>query len=107
MIVPGYTVLLADPDARMRSLISAQLGSIGCTLLEAEDGNSALRAITSGDVRVVIAELYLQTGEDDCLIHAIRRAKELRKTRALALTRYATAVDRDWAMRAGADAFLL
>jgi hypothetical protein len=51
--------------------------------------------------------LYLKTGDDDDLIHAIRRSKTLRKTRTMAHTSRSTAADRDWAMRAGADAYLI
>lgn len=103
----GYTVLLADPDARMRKLLAEQLAPTGCKVLQAADGESAFKMINERDVRLVITELYLKTGDDDDLIHAIRRTKALRHTRALAHTRYGTSADRDWAMRAGADAYLI
>jgi two-component system, OmpR family, phosphate regulon response regulator PhoB len=107
MIERDYTVLLADPDARMRALVAEQLTSIGCTVLQAGDGETALRMVTERPIRLVVAELYLKAGNDDDLIHAIRRNKSLRKTRTLALTTSATRADRDWAMRAGADAYLI
>lgn len=107
MTDPGYTVLLADPDARMRALLADQLSSTGCKVLHAADGESAFRLIGEQDIRLVITELYLKTGEDDDLIHAIRRTKTMRHTRALAHTRHGTSTDRDWAMRAGADAYLI
>jgi CheY-like chemotaxis protein len=102
-----YTVLLADPDARIRSLLAQQLASTGCNVLQAADGDSAMEIITQGDVRLVVAEMYLKTSDDDDLIHAIRRSKALKKTRTMAHTSHATAADREWAMRAGADAFLI
>ena len=102
-----YTVLLADPDARVRALLAEQLSSTGCTILQAADGQSAMKAVTDHDVRVVVAEIYLRTGEDDCLIHAIRRSKALKKTRTLAHTQFGSAADREWARRSGADAFLI
>ncbi len=103
----GYTVLLADPDLRVRTLLANQLEQTGCTVLQTSDGESALRLVNDLEIRLVVAEMYLRTGEDDCLIHAIRRSKDLRKTRTLAHTSHATSADREWAMRAGADAYLI
>lgn len=103
----NYSVLLVDPDARTRALLADQLSSTGCTVIQAADGDSAMRITSASEVRLVVTELYLKTGDDDDLIHAIRRVKALRRTRTIALTNRATAADRDWAMRAGADAYLV
>jgi two-component system chemotaxis response regulator CheY len=103
----SYAVLLAEPDQRLRALLANQLAPMGCEILQAPDGNTAFEAIKAHPVRVVVTELYLRTGEDDDLIHAIRRVRDLRLTRALALTQFNRASDRDWAMRAGADAYLI
>ncbi len=103
----GYIVLVVDPDARMRAYLMDQLKSLPCTALQAADGETALHMVRDIDVRLVITELYLRAGEDDDLIHAIRRSKALRKTRTLVHTSHATAADRDWALRAGADAYLI
>lgn len=102
-----YCVLLVDPDARVRALLAQQLTSTECTVLQAPDGESALRLVNERDIRLVVTELYLKTGQDDDLIHAIRQSKSLKKTRTMAHTSHATSVDRDWAMRAGADAYLI
>lgn len=103
----GYVVLVVDPDARARALIADQLSHLPCTVLQAADGEKALHMVRDIDIRVVITELYLHAGEDDDLIHAIRRVAGLRKTRALVHTTHASAADRDWALRAGADAYLI
>ena len=104
---PPTTVMIVDPDARARALLAQQLGVNGCTVIEAVDGLGALRILGERDVRVIVTELYLRTNEDECLIHAVRRAKAHRKTRIVAHTNRALAADRDWAMRAGADAYLI
>jgi CheY-like chemotaxis protein len=107
MTDPGYSVLLVDADAQVRARLIDQLSPLGCTVLEASDGDSALRVLRENDVRVVLSELYLKTGDDACLIHAVRRAKALRNTRTLAHTRHGKSPDREWAVRAGADAYLI
>jgi DNA-binding response OmpR family regulator len=107
MLPRDYAVLLVDPDAHVRALLAEQLSSTGCTVIQASDGEMALDIVNLRDIRLVVTELYLKAGEDDCLIHAIRRSKSLRKTRTMALTDKSTAADRNWAMRAGADAYLI
>ena len=107
MTESGYAVLLVDGDARIRARLTDQLAPLGCTVIEAEDGPAALRVLRENDVRVVLTELYLKTGDSDCLIRAVRRSKALRTTRTLAHTRHGTSPDRDWAMKSGADAFLI
>jgi CheY-like chemotaxis protein len=103
----SYIVLVVDPDARQRALLADQLAPLACTVLQADEGDKALHMVRDIDVRLVITELYLHAGEDDDLIHAIRRNRALRKTRTLVHTAHATAADRDWALRAGADAYLI
>jgi CheY-like chemotaxis protein len=102
-----YSVLLVDPDARVRTQLAEQLTTTGATVIEAGDAEAALRVVNEREIRLVVTELYLKTADDDELIHAIRGSKALKRTRTLAHTSRATAADRDWAMRAGADAYLI
>lgn len=103
----NFTVLLVDADGRIRALLANQLLPLGCRVLHADNGASALDIVNKVDVRLVITELYVKAGADDDLVHAIRRDKSLRRTRTMVHTTRATAADRDWAMRAGADAYLI
>lgn len=107
MSEPAMTVLLVDPDTRSRTLLASQLSSIGCRIIEAADGASAWTLLKSSDVKVVVTELYLMTGDADCLIKAVRADRSFRNTRTVAHTHRCLPVDRDWAMNAGADAYLI
>jgi CheY-like chemotaxis protein len=102
-----YTVLVAEPDARLRALLVGHLSPLGCTVLQAANGEAAFRLISERPINVVLSELYLATDAHDDLIRAIRSTKALRHTRAVAHTRRATTRDREWATSAGADAFLI
>lgn len=102
-----HTVLLVDPDARARTFLAAQLKTLGYRILEAGDGPSALRIATTEPVKLVVTELYVATGDDADLINAIRSNKALRKTRTLAHTHRSLPADREWALRVGADAYLI
>jgi CheY-like chemotaxis protein len=107
MAEPTNTILLVDPDVRGRAFLASQLRSLGCKILEASDGPTAMRIVNSEQVKLVVTELYLATGSDACLIGAIRGIKALRKTRTLAHTNRSLPVDREWAMTVGADAYLI
>jgi two-component system, chemotaxis family, chemotaxis protein CheY len=101
------TVLLVDPDPRVRKSLAKQLRSDHCTIVEAADGLGALRILGERDVRVLVTELYVKTNGDECLIDAVRGAKANRKTRIVAHTDQSLSADREWAKRAGADAYLI
>lgn len=107
MSEPATTVLLVDPDTHARGLLARQLTTIGCRIVQATDGPTALAFLRAEDVKLVVTELYIPTGDDRCLIQAIRKDKTLRKTRTLAHTDRSLGADREWAMMAGADAYLI
>jgi CheY-like chemotaxis protein len=101
------TILLVDPDTRARALLARQLQSDTTTVLQASDGTAALHVLGSTDIKVVVTELYLPTGDHACLVQAIRANPRLRRTRAVAHTHRCLPPDREWAMTAGADAYLI
>jgi len=104
---PVKSVLIVDPDPYARALLAGHLSSIEADLVEAPDGVSALRVLQSGGIAVMVSELYVPVGDDQCLVHAVRRDPAHRRIRIAAHTSRATAADREWAMRAGADAYLV
>lgn len=107
MSEPAMKVLLVDPDVRTRALVATQLATLGCEILQASDGTQAMRILSETEVKLVVTELYLRTGARECLIQEIRSDRTLRATRTLAHTHRCLATDREWAMQAGADAFLI
>jgi CheY-like chemotaxis protein len=107
MARPSHTILLADPDSRARAFLAKQLEPLECHVLEAGDGAAALTLLATGDAKLLITELYLPTGSDSCLITAVRRREAGRELRVIAHTHRSLSEDRDWALRAGADAYLI
>lgn len=101
------TVLLVDPDTRTRALLARQLQSETTDVIQASDGATALDLLGSVEVKVVVTELYLSTGDYACLVQAIRANPRLRRTRTVAHTHRGLPPDREWAMTAGADAYLI
>lgn len=107
MAAMTFTVLVTEPDARLRALLVNHLTPLGCTVLQAANGETAFRTLSERHVDVVLSELYLRTDLHDDLIRAIRSTKTMRNTRTIAHTRRGTPRDREWATNAGADAFLI
>lgn len=101
------TILLVDPDTRARALVASQLHGDMTSVLQASDGAAALGLLATADVKVVVTEMYLPTGNHACLIEAIRADPQLRRTRTVAHTHRCLAPDREWALTAGADAYLI
>lgn len=103
----SVTILLVDPDTRARALLAKQLQSETTDVIQASDGAAALDVLGSMDVKVVVTELYLPTADQQCLVQAIRANPKLRRTRTVAHTHRCLPPDREWAMTAGADAYLI
>lgn len=101
------TVLLAEPDSATRASLRARLEANGFTVLETTDGPQAFAMANRGEIGLVIADLYMAVADDRCLVHAIRSAPALKRTRVLAYTSHGQQADRDWALRAGADGYVI
>ena len=101
------TVLLVDPDVRARALLANQIASVAPNVMQTSDGATALTILGTVNVHVVVTELYLPTGEHTCLVQAIRANRALKRTHVVAHTHRCLGEDREWALTAGADAFLI
>jgi two-component system chemotaxis response regulator CheY len=104
---PARIILLVDPDSQARAMLAWHLAATSARIMQAEDGPGAMRIASQYPIAIMVTELYLPTGDDECLIHAVRRDAKLKRTRIVAHTHRAATADREWAMRAGADAYLI
>ena len=101
------TILLAEPDARLRGTWRDGLAAMGFQVLESADAPNALRMALRAEVTLLITELYLTGTTDRCLVRAARREPGLRRVKILVVSGHATGDDHDWALAAGADAYLI
>ncbi len=101
------TILLAEPDARLRGTWQAGLVGMGFHVRENADGSAALRTALGSEINLLIAELYLATGIERCLVRAARREPGLRRMKILVISDHGSEEDRGWALSAGADAYLI
>ena len=101
------TVLIVDPDDTSRKNLRSTLEAEGYTVVESEGSNQALDIANRSEVALVVTELYLHTGDDRCLVRAMRKSSTLRRTKVLAYTGHARKVDRAWAIDEGANGYVL
>jgi CheY-like chemotaxis protein len=101
------SILLVDPDERTRAFLAGQLERLDVEVLTASDAEEASRLLGEKDVRVMITELYLPVKAEKCLIAETRRAQPDRNLRIVAHTHRSLTADRNWAMQAGANAYLI
>ena len=100
------TILVVNPDAEKRTDLAKQLSSAGFHVKEASQGTRALRLMKKRDIRLVVSELYVKTGESDCFLQAVRQNR-LRGTQVLAHTVHGKSTDLAWAKQWGASGFLI
>jgi DNA-binding response OmpR family regulator len=101
------TILLAEPDAHLRDAWRGGLRAMGFAVRESSDGAGALRAALRTEVSLLITELYLPSGAERCLVRAARREPGLRRVKILVVSQHGSDDDRNWALSAGADAYLI
>jgi CheY-like chemotaxis protein len=100
------TIVVADGDAHARTDLRRGLEAMGFPVVEAANGENALRALGARDVGLLVTDLYLRNGNEPCLVRALRRDAALGGVKVMVLTDHALHADREWAMREGADAYL-
>jgi len=101
------TILVADDEESVRALIAATLGNgRWCHLLLAEDGEEALRLIRGNRPDLVFLDVMMpeKDGFDVCL--DLRRDRAIKGTKVVMLTALACELDRQKAVKAGADDYL-
>jgi CheY-like chemotaxis protein len=100
------TILLVQPSRAgvyLRSLLEGK----GYTVLEADDATAAMNIVNGSEVALVVTELYLPIGTSRCLARVIGKSPALRRTKVLAYTTHGKLKDRRWALRIGADGYVI
>jgi two-component system, chemotaxis family, sensor kinase CheA len=104
---PARTVLIVEPDAESRTALRSALERDGYSVVSTAGAADALTHVESPGISVVVTELYLESGDDRCLLHSLRQSAYRSDARVLAYTRHTKAADRAWAIAEGADGYVL
>jgi two-component system cell cycle response regulator DivK len=99
-------ILVAEDNAVNRELVREILQGEGFEVVEACDGEEALRLIGEEHPDLVILDIQMPRMDGYSLLRAIRNAPKLSGTPTLALTAYAMQGDKARALDAGFDAYV-
>jgi len=80
---------------------------MGFQVRESADADDALSTAKRSQIDLLVTELYLPTPAERCLVRATQREPALRHMKVLVVSDHASADDREWALGAGADAYLI
>ena len=100
-------ILVVDDDARIRSLVSAELQAAGYTTLTASDGEEAWRQWRDGSIDMVVTDLAMPGEDGFDLIARIRGADERNETPIVVLSVRAGDGDKIRALDLGADDYVV
>jgi CheY-like chemotaxis protein len=100
------TVLVADDNQDSRTILGAVFRHCGYAVIEAPDGESALRVARDGGVGLVVSELYVPVGDAPCLVEVLKRRAETAAVPVLVVTSHVMPADWQHAREAGCDAIL-
>ncbi|MFN8523788.1 MAG: response regulator [Chloroflexota bacterium] len=99
-------VLIADDQQTLRLLIRASLRNVRCRVLEAADGQTALRLALNEHPALVMLDVGMPKLDGVAVCRAIRQDHRTRDSRVVILTARAQPGERELGLQAGADAYL-
>lgn len=101
------TILLVDGDPDCRLIFHSALSHEGYRVMEARDGDEAVRILEEHDVRVIIGELYVAAHEGDLFVPALKSHPRARDLSIIIVSTQAFDDCRVEAFAGGADEFLI
>jgi DNA-binding response OmpR family regulator len=100
------TILICDDEAPMRQLIAASLDGTGHTVLQANDGATAVELALSHLPDALVLDVMLPDRSGLDVLNEIRAESTLANVKVIVLTARAQRSDHDAALAAGADLFM-
>jgi CheY-like chemotaxis protein len=103
----GKTVLIVDDRADSRIMMKFALEKVGYPVLEAEDGEKALKMVQTQNIDLVLTDIRMPKMDGLELLKAIRKDKKNKHIKVLMITASKVGdVDQKEYFDAGADGFL-
>jgi CheY-like chemotaxis protein len=100
-------VLVADDDAATRTVVAAMLAQFGAVPLATESAAQAVRIALSGEVDVVLTDFHLPDSTGTEVVRRIRAGGRAGQLPVAILSGSSREAERQSALAAGADAFLV
>lgn len=101
------TIMTVDDTASMRQMISFTLNSVGHNVVEASDGNEALKLAQEKQVDLVIADINMPNMDGITLVKSLRNLANYKLTPILMLTTESQSTKRQEGKTAGATGWIV
>ena len=101
------TVLIAEDSELIRTLIKATLRPLGCTVVEAKDGDEAVRLVAEIDPDLVLLDVVMPGKDGFTVLETLREEAICPDCAIVMLTTAATQADLDHGKDAGADGYIV
>jgi len=102
----SHTILVADDNDASRELIREVLEMSGYDVVEAADGQAALKRARESAPDLVLVDIQMPRLDGYAVLRELRADPRLSKLYVVALTAYAMQGDRDRALNAGFDGYI-
>ncbi len=102
----SYSILVVDDRTENRAVLSNLLKPLGFTILEAENGQSALEILQTQSPDLVITDLAMPVMNGFEFLRHIRSTKEIQDTKVLVSSASVSQVDQQTALDHGGNDFL-
>jgi len=103
----GPLVLVADDDPLSLELVVSALGSQGCTVVVAGDGEQALAALMRQRIDAMLLDLHMPVLDGYGVLDRLREAPGRRRPAVIVLSADPSPGARERAIELGADGYLL
>ncbi len=106
MMISSHTILIADDDADIRSIISTVLTDIGLNVIEAVDGTMAWELFQSSKPDIVILDLMMPGYDGNQVCKMIKDSEQGHAVPVIILTARADLRDKVDSLSEGADDYI-
>jgi len=103
----GTTILVAEDNAFIRTLVKAALGPLGCEIVEAVDGEDALSAVSQHNPDIILLDVVMPKLNGFDVLEILRGDKYGLTCPIVMLTTSASQADMEHGARSGATAYLV
>jgi two-component system chemotaxis response regulator CheY len=101
------TILTVDDTASMRQMISFTLNSVGHEVIQASDGDEALKVLVGKKIDLVIADVNMPNMDGITLVKSLRALADYKFTPILMLTTESQEAKRQQGKVAGATGWIV
>jgi two-component system cell cycle response regulator DivK len=102
----GRRIMIVEDQEDNRRILRDLLTSVGCDLVEAVDGDSALGIAQDGRPELILMDIHLPGLDGYQVTRQMRADPDLRAVPIIAITSYALSGDEAKAKAAGCDAYI-